>query len=102
MATLIYRPAWFCVTGYGIRRSTVPTGLHDPEPAGHVRPVGERGVRGRVRSAAVEVGEGRRLVDEDSSGQIGRKVYPDVEGGLFSGVEHLLVRGVDRCRQRIP
>src|SRR3954468_20333448 len=81
----------------GIRSfgSDVTPRLDHPEPARDVRPVGQRGVRGGVRTGAVEVRERGRLIDEDTAGQVGRQVYPDVESGPLGGVQNLVVGRVD-------
>ena len=55
------------------------------------------GVRRGIGATAVEVRECRRLVDENTAGQICRQVHTDVQRDPFGGVEHLVVARVHGC-----
>ncbi|CAG9187878.1 hypothetical protein BVI2075_100072 [Burkholderia vietnamiensis] len=81
-------------------RCNMHSALHDAEPVGDERRVGQCRVGGRVRAGAVEVGERGRLVDEYAARQVDRQRDAAANCRFVRSVEHVGVGAVDGQRQR--
>src|SRR5690606_21481177 len=79
--------------------SDVPPALYDAEAVGDKGRIGIRGVGRRVAASAVKIGERRRLVDEDTPGQVDRQGYLCAPGRLRHFLDDGLAGAVDGCGQ---